>query len=263
MVEHVMLSKTYDPKKHKVTRWWWSEKLDGVRAWYSPKENKLFTRTYKEIVAPQKLLEELKSIGLPLDGELYTGRENFNETVSAVRKTTNHDDSDWENVKFIVFDAIIIKVPFKLRKESILKAVTGRNSKFITPITHHEVESLENLQVQFDQIIAKKGEGIMIINPDSMYEFKRSGNLLKMKSFHDCEVKVIEILPGTGKYEGMMGALRCQMAEGQIVKVGTGFDDAQRANPPVQPGDTITIKYFEINKGTGVPRFPVFLRKYC
>lgn len=41
-------------------------------------------------------------------------------------------------------------------------------------------------------------------------------------------------------------------------KVGTGFSDAQRKNPP-KKGAVISFKFQEVSN-SGVPRFPVFLR---
>jgi hypothetical protein len=62
----------------------------------------------------------------------------------------------------------------------------------------------------------------------------------------------------------MLGAFYC---EGEYkgtkfkVKVGTGFDDAQRAlyyQNGQLIGKPITIKYQELNAKTCCPRFPVF-----
>ena len=41
---------------------------------------------------------------------------------------------------------------------------------------------------------------------DSMYHSSRTDDLLKLKPWKDAEVTVIEILPGKGKFSGMMGA---------------------------------------------------------
>ena len=46
--------------------------------------------------------------------------------------------------------------------------------------------------------------------------------------------------------------------EGVRFKLGTGFSDAQRANPP-EIGSTVTYTYRDITK-TGKPKFASFLR---
>ena len=52
-------------------------------------------------------------------------------------------------------------------------------------------------------------EGIMI-NRDSMYQFKRTSELLKYKKFNTIDLEVIGFQEGTGKYEGVLGALICK-----------------------------------------------------
>ena len=43
-----------------------------------------------------------------------------------------------------------------------------------------------------------------------------------------------------------------------MFKIGTGFDDKERENPP-PIGSKVTFKFQELTKG-GIPRFPVFMR---
>ena len=68
--------------------------------------------------------------------------------------------------------------------------------------------------------MAEKGEGMMIKDPDSKYERKRSGALLKVKKFDDAEAKIIAIEKGTGRLKNVMGAIRVKNEK------GSGFDDA-------------------------------------
>ena len=59
----------------------------------------------------------------------------------------------------------------------------------------------------FDDIVKKGTEGLMLHRADSLYHSARSDDLLKLKPRQDAEATVIEILPGKGKFSGMMGAL--------------------------------------------------------
>ena len=59
----------------------------------------------------------------------------------------------------------------------------------------------------------------------------------------------------------MLGAYKCEnLHDYTEFKVGIGLTDNERKNP-LKRGTVITYKYFEKNKITGKPRFPVFLRK--
>lgn len=77
---------------------WVSEKLDGVRAFWDGR--RLWSRRGKEWNAPSWFLERLPS-DLPLDGELWIGRDMFEHTSGVCR--SNRQD-EWEQVKYMVFD---------------------------------------------------------------------------------------------------------------------------------------------------------------
>ena len=55
--------------------------------------------------------------------------------------------------------------------------------------------------------MTKGGEGLMLHQADSLYHIGRSNDLLKLKPWQDAEATVVKILPGKGKFSGMMGSL--------------------------------------------------------
>ena len=70
------------------------------------------------------------------------------------------------------------------------------------------------------------GEGLMLKDPESFYEKKRSNKLLKVKKFDDAEAIVTGHQKGTGRCSGMLGALIVESCvDGKTFKVGSGFDD--------------------------------------
>jgi DNA ligase-1 len=77
-----------------------------------------------------------------------------------------------------------------------------------------------------DEICGGKGEGVMLKDPSSKYEHKRSYSLLKVKRFEDAEATVIGHQKGTGRCSAMMGALLMREKDGTEFKIGSGFDDA-------------------------------------
>jgi DNA ligase 1 len=90
-------------------------------------------------------------------------------------------------------------------------------------------------------------EGVMLNKIDSMYEIKRSKDLLKVKLVESLDLPVLDMMEGTGKYKGMLGSLVVNY-KGCSVGVGSGLTDAQRKlwwdSPELIIGKTIEIDTF-------------------
>ena len=216
----VMLAQTYDPEKHDPSNWLMSEKLDGVRCYWNGRTG-LFTRNGNKFYAPKWWSDGLPKIAL--DGELWSGRDNFQSIVSIVRKHDTNNEG-WKHIKFHIFDAPLIKGNFKKRLARIEKELKGcdSNAKLLEQVV---CKSSSHLIELTDQILSKKGEGVMIKDPNSAYERRRSYSLLKVKKFHDAEATVIAHEKGDGRCWGMLGALRVEEKDGTTFKVGGGFTD--------------------------------------
>ena len=99
--------------------------------------------------------------------------------------------------------------------------------------------------------------GSCLASQGSLYEWKRSSTLLKVKTFFDEEAKVIGHKEGKGKNEGLMGALHCETPDGRQFDVGSGFTAAQRSRPP-PVGSIVTYRFQELSKALH-PRFPTYI----
>jgi DNA ligase-1 len=86
----------------------------------------------------------------------------------------------------------------------------------------------------------------------------RSDVLLKLKPTMDAEAVVLAHVPGQGRFAGQLGALEVQTPEGVRFKLGTGFSEAQRRQPP-PVGSKVSYRYRDLTEA-GVPRFASFLR---
>jgi DNA ligase-1 len=235
-----------------TTDWWMSEKLDGVRAYWDGKQ--LFSRQGNVYHAPDFFIAGLPDV--PLDGELWLGRKAFQRCVSIVRR---QDQSElWKLVRFLVFDLPAASGPFEERLEQLRVRLAPGRSPFAEIHQHARCRGLDHLRQELARIEALGGEGLMLRQPGSRYEAGRSPTLLKVKSFHDAEARVVDHLPGRGRHQGRLGALGVVLPDGTNFSIGTGFSDAQRENPPAI-GSTVTFRYQELSD-RGVPRFPSFVR---
>ena len=215
----------------------------------------LSTRGGNPIVAPDYFLAELPK-DLALDGELWLGRRQFEETLSTVRRQT--PDARWRRMHFMVFDAPKIKGTFEQRM-AILEMKMPSQTRHVQLVPQWRCRGKAHLIAERDRIVKVGGEGLMIREPESIYEGKRSGTLLKVKTHEDAEATVIGHKPGKGKFTGLMGSLRVRTEEGLEFSVGTGFTVEQRKNPPAI-GTVITYR-FRGRTANGLPRFPSFWRK--
>jgi DNA ligase-1 len=193
---------------------------------------------------------------VPLDGELWLARKAFQRTVSIVRR---QDKSDlWREMRFLVFDAPTVTEPFEERMAFLQDLLRSSKPQFALAHQHDRCKDLDHLKQELVRVEGLGGEGLMLRQPGSRYEAGRSFTLLKVKTFHDAEARVVGHLPGAGRHKGRLGALEVELPDGTRFSVGTGFSDAQRQNPP-QVGSTISFRYQELSD-RGVPRFPSFVR---
>jgi DNA ligase 1 len=258
---NVMLAHVYDPDKHDITGWYLSEKHDGLRGfWFN---GKMMSRTYKEFKVPAWFVEDFPDE--ILDGELHCGAGTFNKT-GCIRKKVPVD-SEWreQNVRYAVFDIPNMLAPFSERLKR-LKEIT-KHCKYIDVVEQIKCEDTDQLAEMLDGILKNGGEGVMARDPKSASENKRSNKLLKVKTFQDAEAEIIGYEEGTGRLEGMVGAIQCRMTKenGKVIefKVGTGLSDDIRDYKKVPKiGTIITVKFYDFSSkdADARPRHPVFLR---
>lgn len=232
-----MLAQTYDPDRDDPSGWLMSEKMDGVRCYWNGQA--MYTRTGKILHAPKSWKDQLPNMAL--DGELWSGRDNFQSIVSIVRKIKPEERS-WDSIKFMIFDAPLLKTPFEDRLIAIKDQLAKSKTKFAEMIKQTICNSAQHLHVLMDDICGGKGEGVMLKDPLCSYERKRSYKLLKVKRFEDAEATVYGHQGGTGRITGMCGALLVREKDGTEFKIGSGFNDAQRKKPP-KVGVVVTFKF--------------------
>jgi DNA ligase-1 len=234
-----------------LTGWWMSEKLDGVRAYWDGKQ--FLSRLGNPYHAPAWFVAGLPDT--PLDGELWGGRKKFQRTVSIARRQDRSEH--WKELCFVVFDAPARDEGFEARLafcESTLRAGALPHAQ------HHPhvvCTGTAHLRAELARVEALGGEGLMLRQPGSRYEIGRSTTLLKVKTFHDAEARVVAHAAGEGRHKGRVGALVVEMANGTRFSVGTGLSDEDRRSPP-PVGALITYRYQELSDG-GVPRFPSYV----
>ena len=221
-------------------------KMDGMRFNAIVKDGKceFRSRNGKEINLLGNLEEEFVKLAdgqnLVFDGELLVvvegniqDRQTGNGILNkAVKGTISAKEA--ESVQATVWDCI----PYHhfvegkgstqyLTRFAILESASLPHK--IRLVESSVVASLDEAEAIFERYLAQGQEGIILKDMSGIWEDKRVKTQVKFKAELDCDLRVVGIQPGTGKYEGMVGALLCESSDGVIqVDVGSGLSDDDR-----------------------------------
>lgn len=248
----LMLANIYQGQQP-LSAYWVSEKLDGVRAYWDGKQ--LVSRQGNPFAAPGWFTSGFPDV--PLDGELWMGRGTFSMLSGAVRRSTP-EPAQWQQIRYMIFDMPDATGSFDQRLRKLKSLFARQHSPYLGLIEQFKVKNHDELMARLHEVVRGGGEGLVLHLGRAPYHGYRSDDLLKLKPVQDAEAEVLAWLPGTGKYQGMMGSLLVVTPEGQRFRVGTGFSDEQRAHPPAI-GSIITYQY-RGRTSHGLPRFPSFFR---
>jgi len=240
-----------------IEEYWVSEKLDGIRGYWDG--TTLKTRSGNLINTPLWFTNNWPKVHL--DGELWSQRGQFEKISSCVRRKVPNQKksiSCWKDIRFMTFDLPQHPGTFTQRITAMKRLKNEGNNDYLSVIKQTRIASVNLLNQQLTTIVTHNGEGLMLHHQKAYYKKGRSNALMKLKQHNDAEAVVIAYIAGKGKYKNKLGSLEVKTPSGLIFKIGTGFTDNQRENPP-PIGSTVTYKY--IGKTTrGVPRFASFLR---
>ena len=222
------------------------EKFDGIRGVWNG-SNAFVTRSAVLIKPPPSLLHLLPK-GTSLDGELWSGRGNFEQCARILR--ANGDEAAWSGINYIVFDAPHAGGPFTERLRSAELAIAastgGAGCQTRLSVTHIEpCGDQATVKRLLCEVEAKGGEGLMLRKGSSLFRAGRSRDLLKVKSWHDGEAQVLGNTAGKS-------SLICK-----AIPTGCQFGLTwNRAGVPPGAGSIVTYRYQALT-GAGLPRFPI------
>ena len=253
----LMLAKVYHAGVP-LSDYWVSEKYDGVRGYWDGEQ--LLTRGGERIAVPAWFTAGWPRVAM--DGELWAGRAQFARAVSTVRMQVP-DDAAWRVMRFMVFDLPAQGGDFTARLAVLHTQVSRINQPWVLAVSQTKVASHGALQSLLGTTVKAGGEGLALHRGASLYTAQRNGDLLKFKTHEDSDATVVGHIAGKGKYAGQLGALLVELpaAQGQPArrfKLGTGFTDAQRQDPPAL-GSVVTYRFRGLTDG-GIPRFASFMR---
>lgn len=256
--ESVLLAHDFNPDKHSIAGYYLSDKLDGVRGWWDggvsrgipasqvpyantekdfkkltpPIATGLWTRTNKVVHAPDWFLDLLPNY--PLDGEMYCGPGQWQQTQSIVSR--DEPDDRWHLVEYKIIDSPpleqlflprtvkvrndytfeiqkgaldwvknkgIKSVPAHWNFEFVLKWLSNRHgetgqisrvAQIALPFKHDEAIKLALEHSR--RVVDAGGEGAIVRRRTDIWLPERSWGILKVKPWIDDEGVVVGYYAG-------------------------------------------------------------------
>jgi len=225
-------------------------KLDGVRVVaivYPNGTVNLYSRNGKELVNFPHIERQLAKHAvffnepMVLDGEVMSA--SFQDLMKQVHRKS---DVQSEDAVLHLFDTLPLKEFQAGRSTNTQVQRIGELLAWHRPIADHmpNVTVVGHVSVDLDteegrrefnrinqEAIDGGYEGIMIKEPEAVYETKRTHAWLKRKPFIEVSLRVVGLEEGTGKNAGRLGALICEGEDDGVqirTNVGSGLTDALR-----------------------------------
>lgn len=178
---------------------------------------------------------------LVVDGGLVLDRQTGNGILNKANKGTISEAEAkmvratiWDVIPFIQFSDGECGIGYGTRFESLCVLVDKHQPKKVGLVDSWEVENYEEAKTLFEGLLADGQEGIILKDKRGIWENKRAKHQIKFKGEMECDLEIIAVEEGTGKYAGKLGAVVCRSRpENGIsltVNVGSGFNDAHRDN---------------------------------
>lgn len=189
------------------------------------------------------------------------------------------DDIDLSRICLVFWDAIPIEehrwdtVSTEIdidrfnRLVGIVNNINHVSNDQIRVVETRIVNSVDDIIKHFRESIERGEEGTVVKNFAGKWEHGESADCVKIKIVFDCDLEIVDVVEGTGKNQGRMGALILRTVDNKLmVNVGIGFSDKQRddfyQNKENLPGCIVTVKANEITSKANSDVSSLFLPRF-
>lgn len=175
------------------------------------------------------------------DGNTIMDRQTGNGILNKANKGTISEKEAsmvhatvWDVIPYSDFVTGACKTNYKTRWESLCIMFDQRGSSKVSLVDHWEVDTIDQANDLFESLLAQGQEGIILKDANGVWEDKRAKHQIKFKGELECDLEIVEVVEGTGKYAGRLGAVVCRSRPTDgisiTVNVGSGFNDDHRTN---------------------------------
>lgn len=249
------------PKEVDLSSWPWQqgvfsqEKADGMFANVDVESGAQVRVTSRQgsalpLQAMGALAEELVSVlrpGFQYHGELLVqqrddewttlSREVSNGALNSILKGGQLGAA--QRVLFVAWDRVPLHAvrpkgrhdePYAERLAQlgdVLSPVDARDCG-LTLVPTRVVTSLQEAYAHYRELLALRKEGTIVKHPEALWRDGTSKEQVKLKLEVDCDLEIVDFVPGNGKNAALFGSIRCRSSCAQLQVDVSGFSDALR-----------------------------------
>ena len=273
----VMLAKDVPVQRFPV---WASTKYDGVRVIAFIKDGDVILKTRQgKALRIDSLVNAMRDMPEGVyDGELVDGDGKMagRSTISgSVTKCIRGTADDISGYTYCIFDYVKTDEWDNKRGQSDY----GERYRSLTDIIHKYgtgvgiiradqivLRSQAEVDGMYEDLVDRGYEGLILRYPENLYTWARTPLLIKKKAIKDCVLTCVDVKEGTGKYEGLIGALVCKgKVEDKHVSVslGTGLSDHDREEAHEYfVGHKVEAQYNDVVQAKDRTDYSLFLPRF-
>lgn len=156
------------------------------------------------------------------------------------------------------------RVSYSLRFIEVNKLVQNVNSKYVKVVESLDILSYHEAQAFYLHQIRNGYEGAVLKNLKGYWKNHTSPEQIKLKAEKECELVVIGVEAGQGKYTGKIGSLICESSDKLLrVNVGSGLTDVERETTYWDiVGKIISVKFNEVIQSDSKDTYSLFLPRF-
>jgi DNA ligase-1 len=250
-------------------------KLDGLRTLTMTSDDSaaFYSRAGNLFETMAHLIPQVQAVfgnNWAIDSEAITG--NFEQSAGDIRRKKNGTKNTAINLW--IFDLIPLteflsntcSKPLSERRKSLEYLFNKtpeeqRPNLILTP--QKDAATIDEIMTIYSSHLEKGLEGTMIKRKDSLYEYKRSHDIMKLKPVDTIDLIIEGIEKGEGEAEKMVGRILTTLDNGLPARIGAGKmkheDRIIMLNHPEQFIGRVFECGYQMRTGDGMLRFPRFL----
>ena len=179
----------------------------------------------------------------------------FNETSGKINRKDKQS-----GLVYKVFDIMTDDKYSERRRILDNMKVESNNVKILPVLARYD--TISDFTTGVDKLVnvvtGLGAEGLMINVGNAPYVHKRNYNLLKYKKSKRMDMKIVDVIEGTGKYVDKCGSLYCEAISEDgtkiVCNVGSGLSDQERdliwKYQDVMKGAIVEVEYFELSQNS-------------